>query len=63
MKATKTLNISPTLHKTLKILAVNTGWPLGDYVNAILELGIKHREELTQFSEADTTTESLQEPE
>lgn len=62
MKATKTLNISPALHKQLKILAVEAGWQLGEYVDAIIEVGIRHRADVKLSSAADTKQESPPEP-
>jgi hypothetical protein len=54
MKATKTLNIDANLHTELKIRAVGAGWPLGEYVERVLQVGLSHPEELRQLLEAGT---------
>jgi hypothetical protein len=57
MKATKTLNIDVSLHQELKIRAVGAGWPLGEFVEAVLHVGLGHPEELKRLVEGRTTTE------
>jgi len=55
MKATKTLNVDVTLHQELKIRAVGAGWPLGDFVEAVIQVGLSHPEELKQLLAAGTS--------
>lgn len=61
MKATKTLNIDTQLHTELKIRAVGAGWPLGEFVERVLQVGLSHPDELRQLLEADTSPVSLPE--
>jgi hypothetical protein len=49
MKTTKTLNVSPDLHRVLKINAAQNGWPIGDYCDAVIEIGLKHGEEVNEI--------------
>lgn len=54
MKATKTLNIDALLHTELKIRAVGAGWPLGEFVERVLQVGLSHPDELRQLLAVDT---------
>lgn len=62
MKATKTLNIDANLHQELKIRAVGAGMPLGEFVEAVLQVGLAHQAELRRLLEAGTNPASPQEP-
>lgn len=55
MKATKTLNIDTHLHTELKIRAVGAGWPLGEFVERVIQVGLGHPDELKQLLEAGTS--------
>lgn len=59
MKATKTLNIDATLHRVLKARSVEEDMLLGEFVEAVLRVGLDHPEELTKrLSEVRTTLAS-----
>jgi hypothetical protein len=62
MKATKTLNIDASIHQELKIRAVGAGWLLGDYVEAVIQVGLGHPEELRQLLASRTSPELPPEP-
>lgn len=51
MKSTSTLNISPDLHKIVKIKAAETGAKIGDYADALIEVGLKHLQEVHEIVE------------
>jgi hypothetical protein len=51
MKTTTTLNISPTLHKIVKVGAAQNGWKIGDYADAVIEVGLKHLHEVKETME------------
>jgi hypothetical protein len=55
MKSTKTLNISPDLHKRVKVQATHEGWNLGDYADALLEVGLSHPDEVKIIMDKLTT--------
>lgn len=62
MKPTKTLNIDVALHQELKIRAVGAGVPLGEFVEAVLQVGLSHAEELRRLLAGDTNPGSLPGP-
>lgn len=62
MKTTKTLNIEASLHTELKIRAVGAGIPLGEYVEAVLQVGLAHPGEIRRLLEAGTNPASQPEP-
>jgi hypothetical protein len=51
MKTTKTLNVSPALHRIVKVNAAQRGWNIGEYCNAVIEVGLIHSEEVTKIME------------
>jgi hypothetical protein len=61
MKATKTLNIDAQLHTELKIRAVGAGWPLGEFVERVLQVGLSHPDDLRQLLAVDTSPVSTPE--
>ena len=56
MKTTKTLNVAAELHQELKIRAVGAGAPLGDYVEAVIQVGLAHPEKIRQLLALGTKT-------
>lgn len=57
MKQTKTLNVDAVLHQEMKIRAVGAGFPLGDFVEAVLQVGLSHPDQIRQLLEGGTTPE------
>lgn len=49
MKTTATLNISPDLHKILKVGAAENGWKIGDYADSVIEVGLRHLQEVKEI--------------
>ena len=62
MKETKTLNVSRGLHKEVKKGAAEADCLIGDYTDAVLEVGLAHPEEVKQLLEARTKLAQQQEP-
>lgn len=56
MKTTKTLNVAPELHQELKIRAVGAGEQLAPYVEAVLQVGLSHPEEVRRLLATGTKT-------
>ena len=63
MKETKTLNVASDLHREVKVYAMLAGVPLGEFVNAVIRVGLAHPDELTRLLEGDTNSASLPEKE
>jgi hypothetical protein len=55
MKTTKTLNVAVELHQELKIRAVGAGEQLGPYVEAVLQVGLSHQEEVRRLLATGTS--------
>lgn len=55
MKTTKTLNVADVLHQELKIRAVGAGQALGPYVEAVLQVGLSHPDEVRQLLAGGTS--------
>lgn len=54
MKTTSTLNVSPGLHKIVKVGAAENGWKLGEYADAVIEIGLKHLQEVKELMDSRT---------
>lgn len=63
MKDTKTLNVSRGLHKEVKMAAANADYLIGDYTDALLEVGMRHQDEVKQLLEERTKQGQEPEPE
>ena len=55
MKQTKTLNVDAVLHQELKIRAVGAGYALGDFVEAVLQVGLSHPDQIKQLLAVGTS--------
>lgn len=63
MGQTKTLNVAEDLHAELKVRAAREKTPLGEYVNAVIRLGLERPErEVRRLLAADTSQAQQQEP-
>lgn len=62
MKATKTVNIDANLHQELKIRAVGVGEPLGEFVEAVIQVGLSYPDDLKRLLAGNTSTEPVPEP-
>jgi hypothetical protein len=57
MKDTKTLNVSRGIHKDVKKAALDADCLLGDYTDALILVGLRHRDEVMQLVEERTKKE------
>jgi hypothetical protein len=57
MKETKTLNVSRGLHKEVKKAAANADHLIGDYTDALIEVGLRHEDEVMQLLATRTKPE------
>lgn len=52
METTSTLNVSPDLHRIVKVGAAENGWKLGEYADAVIEIGLKHLQEVNELMDS-----------